>query len=42
MAKLDLKTLLKYVNKWIGLSSDRSKIVASSDSIIEVDKQLKN
>lgn len=41
MAKFDLETLLKYVNQWVGLNSDRSKIIASSSSIIGVHKKLK-
>lgn len=41
MTKIDLKTFLKYANQWIGLSSDRSKVIASGNSLMEVNEQLK-
>jgi len=38
--KIDLKTLIKYTDKWIGLSPDRSKIITSGNSLLEVNKKL--
>lgn len=40
MAKLDLKTFLKYANQWVGLTKDRSKIIASGKTLLDVNKQL--
>ena len=40
MAKLDLDTLLKYANQWVGFTSNRSKIIASGKTILDVNQQL--
>lgn len=38
--KLDLDTLLKYANQWVGLTANRTSVIASGKSIIDVNKQL--
>ena len=40
MTKLDLKTFLKYANQWVGLSADRSKVIASGKTLLDVNEQL--
>ena len=37
---MNSKLLLKYANKWIALSADRKKVIASAKSIGELDKKL--
>ena len=38
---MKVQDFAKYVNKWIAVSIDGNKILASGDSIVEVEKQLK-
>lgn len=38
---MNIQQLAKYINKWVAISTDGSKILASGDSIVEVEKQLK-
>lgn len=40
MNKTYEKTLLSNQNKWIAVSSDKSKVLASGNSIQEVEKKL--
>jgi hypothetical protein len=37
-----LKDLAKYTNKWVALSVDRKKILASANGIKELDKKVKS
>lgn len=40
MNKIYKKTLLSNQNRWVAVSSDRSKILVSGESIQEVEKKL--
>jgi len=37
---MNSKLLIKYVNKWIALTSDRKKVLASAKSIGELEKKV--
>ncbi len=37
---MDASILIKYPNKWVALTSDRKKIVASAKNIKELDKKV--
>ena len=41
MKRLGLKTILKHTNKWIATKNDYPDILASGNSIEEVEKRLK-
>ena len=41
MKRLDLKTLLKHTEKWIATKDDYRSVLASGDSIEEVEQKLK-
>ena len=36
------KMLMKYLGKWVALSSDESSIIASGDTLVETVKKAKN
>ena len=39
-ANMNSKLLIKYVNKWIALTADRKKVLASAKSIDELEKKV--
>jgi hypothetical protein len=38
---MDHKILIKYENKWVALTENRKKVVASANNIKDLDKKIK-
>lgn len=38
---MTIDTLLKYANQWVGLTANRSKVIASGKTILDVNQQLR-